>query len=107
MGIYKNFISQTRKPEGVLGRMMLKGMNSGHAKLADWGMSHLRKGNAKSILEIGCGGGRNAGELLKRYPGSFVTAIDYSPLSVEKAAEYNKIDRILRPDIPCVFFSTE
>lgn len=29
-------------------------------------------------------------ELLKRYPGAKVTAIDYSPLSVEQAAEYNK-----------------
>ena len=26
MGLYKNFVSQTRKPEGVLGKMMLKGM---------------------------------------------------------------------------------
>ncbi len=43
MGLYKNFVSQTRKPEGVLGKMMLNGMNSGHAKVADWGMDHLHK----------------------------------------------------------------
>lgn len=36
MGLFKNYVSQTRKPEGVLGKMMLKGMNSGHAKMADW-----------------------------------------------------------------------
>lgn len=30
MGLFKNFVSQTRKPEGNLGRMMLNGMNSGH-----------------------------------------------------------------------------
>ena len=90
MGLYKNFVSQTRKPEGVLGKMMLKGMNTGHARVADWGMDHLHKEDAEAILEIGCGGGRNAGELLKRYPGSHVTAVDYSSLSVEKAREYNK-----------------
>ncbi len=90
MGLYKSFVSQTRKPEGVLGRMMLKGMNSGHAKVADWGMDHLNKEGAEAILEIGCGGGRNAGELLKRYPDSQVTAVDYSSLSVEKATEYNR-----------------
>ena len=90
MGLYKNFVSQTRKPEGVLGKMMLKGMNSGHAKMADWGMDYLNLENVEKILDIGCGGGRNAGELLKRYPGSHVTAIDYSPLSVEKASEYNR-----------------
>ena len=90
MGLYKNFVSQTRKPEGVLGKMMLKGMNTGHAKVADWGMDHLHNEDAEAILEIGCGGGRNAGELLKRYPDSHVTAVDYSGLSVEKASEYNR-----------------
>ncbi len=32
MGLFKNYVSQTRKPEGILGKMMLNGMNSGHAK---------------------------------------------------------------------------
>ena len=41
MGLFKSFVSQTRKPEGLLGKMMLSGMNSGHAKLADWGFTHL------------------------------------------------------------------
>ena len=90
MGLFKDYVSQTRKPEGFLGKMMLKGMNSGHAKVADWGMDHLNKKCAEAILEIGCGGGRNAGELLKRYPGSHVIAVDYSSLSVEKATEYNR-----------------
>lgn len=35
MGLFKNYVSQTRKPEGKLGKMMLNGMNSGHAKMAD------------------------------------------------------------------------
>nr|MCR5719898.1 class I SAM-dependent methyltransferase [Lachnospiraceae bacterium] len=65
------------------------GMNGGHAKMADWGMSHLKAIVPGEIVEIGCGGGRNAGELLKKYPGAKVTAIDYSKVSVEKAAEYN------------------
>ena len=39
MGLYKRFVSQTRKPEGMMGKMMLKGMNSGHAKVADWGIA--------------------------------------------------------------------
>ena len=35
MGLFKDYVSQTRKPEGRLGKMMLSGMNSGHAKMAD------------------------------------------------------------------------
>lgn len=90
MGLFKNYVSQTRRPEGFLGEMMIKGMNSGHAKMADWGLDHLKTIVPEEIVDIGCGGGRNAGELLKRYPEAKVTAVDYSPLSVEQTAEYNK-----------------
>ncbi len=89
MGLFKNYVSQTRKPKGFLGKMMVKSMNGGHAKMADWGLSHLTTIVPKEIVELGCGGGRNAGELLKRYPAARVTAIDYSEVSVEKATEYN------------------
>ena len=90
MGLFKSFVSQTRKPEGILGKMMLSGMNSGYAKLADWGFAHLPAITPERAVDLGCGGGRNAGELLKRYPNTHVTAIDYSELSVEKAKVYNK-----------------
>ena len=89
MGLFKDYVSQTRKPEGFLGKMMVNGMNGGHAKMADWGMSHLKTIAPEQIVEIGCGGGRNAGELLKKYPSSHVTAIDYSDVSVSKATAYN------------------
>lgn len=89
MGILKKFFSQTRKPEGKLGKLMLRSMNSGHAKLADWGFTHLPVIRPEQIVELGCGAGRNAKELLKKYPAAHVTAIDYSELSVEKAREYN------------------
>ena len=90
MGLYKNFVSQTRKPEDKLGKIMLNGMNSGHAKMADWGLSHLPDIAPAEITDLGCGGGRNAGELLKIYSRAHITAVDYSELSVEKAKEYNR-----------------
>ena len=90
MSLAKDFFSQTRKPEGFLGKMMLGTMNSGHAKLADWGFAHLPAITPERAADLGCGGGRNAGELRKKYPMAHVTAVDYSALSVEKAKEYNK-----------------
>ena len=90
MNLIHRFFNQTRKPEGVLGKLMLRGMNSGHAKLADWGMSHLPAQSVSRAVDLGCGAGRNAGELLKRYPAAHVTAIDYSALSVEAAQAYNR-----------------
>ena len=90
MGLFKDFCSQTRKPEGFLGKLMVWGMNSGHAKLADWGLAHLPELSVSDAVDLGCGGGRNAGELLKKYPAAHVTAIDYSALCVEKAKSYNR-----------------
>ncbi|MCR4929042.1 MAG: methyltransferase domain-containing protein [Lachnospiraceae bacterium] len=89
MGLFKNYVSQTRKPEGFLGKMMVNGMNGGHAKMADWGMAFLKTIEPEEIVDIGCGGGRNAGALLEKYPAAFVTAIDYSEVSVSKATAYN------------------
>ena len=90
MGLFKKFVSQTKKPEGLLGGIMLNGMNSGHAQMADWGLVFLPEIKPTIIADLGCGGGRNAGELLKRYPNAKVTAIDYSDLSVETARKYNR-----------------
>ena len=89
MGLFKDYVSQTRKPEGRLGEVMISGMNSGHAQMADWGLSHLPEITPEKAVDLGCGGGRNAGELMECYPEAQVTAIDYSPLSVAKAREYN------------------
>lgn len=89
MGLFKNYVSQTRKPEGFLGKMMVNGMNGGHAKMADWGMAYLKTIEPEEIVDIGCGGGRNAGALLVKYPVAHVTAIDYSEVSVSKATTYN------------------
>lgn len=90
MGLYKKFVNQTRKPEGFLGKMMVDGMNSGHAKLSDWGMSHLNGIDPSTIAELGCGGGRNTAELLKLYPKAIITALDYSEVSVDKAKNFNR-----------------
>ena len=89
MGLLKKFFNQTRKPDGFLGNLMLNRMNIGHAKLSDWGMSHFPEIAPEKIAELGCGGGRNAAALLKKYPGAKLTAADYSPLSVEQTRKYN------------------
>ena len=98
MGLIKKYMNQTRKPEGILGKMMLKGMNMGHAKLSDFGISKLPEREFFAIAELGCGGGRNIDALLCKYKEAKVTGVDYSPLSVQKALEYNK-DNMSRCEI--------
>ena len=90
MGLLSKIFSNTRKPEGFFGRMMVNGMNGGgHARLAEWGLSHLTLTADANVLDVGCGGGANVARLLKRCPKGTVTGIDYSPVSVKKSTEVN------------------
>ncbi|MBR6443993.1 MAG: class I SAM-dependent methyltransferase [Firmicutes bacterium] len=89
MGLFKKFFNMTRKPEGILGKMMINTMNKGHGMMSDWGMSFLDGVEASNICELGCGGGKSAAKLMKRYPEAKLTAVDYSPVSVQKASELN------------------
>ncbi len=78
------------RPEGLSGKLMLNRMNSGnHARLSDWGLSHLLIGPKSAMLEIGCGGGANVARLLARCPDGQVVGVDYSEVSVEKSRDFN------------------
>lgn len=83
-------LQNTRKPEGFFGRLILRGMNSGHASLARWGMSHLNWQPDWNVLDIGCGGGANLAQILKRCPAGKAYGIDLSPESVNFAKKKNK-----------------
>ena len=90
MGLLSKIFSNTRKPEGFFGRMMVNGMNGGgHAKLAEWGLSEVSIAESAHILNVGCGGGANIARLLSRAPKGRLTGIDYSPVSVKKSREVN------------------
>ncbi len=90
MGLLSKIFSNTRKPEGFFGRMMVNGMNGGgHAKLAEWGLSEVSITENANILDVGCGGGANIARLLHRAPKGRVVGIDYSPVSVKKSRDVN------------------
>ena len=90
MGILSKIFSNTRKPEGFFGRMMVNGMNGGsHARMAEWGLSNVNLSEHADVLDIGCGGGANIARLLQRCPKGTVTGIDHSPVSVKKSTEVN------------------
>ena len=88
--IFKDFFSQCARPEGFLGRCMLRFMNFGHAPLTNWGLDHVVFRNGMTMLDIGCGGGATLKRLLKRSPDSKVYGIDISAESVAKAKKVNK-----------------
>ncbi len=89
-GFLSTIFSNTRKPEGFWGRLMVVGMNGGsHAAMASWGLDHANVPADGEILDIGCGGGANLARLMDRSLRAKVTGIDYSTVSVEKSRKVN------------------
>ena len=90
MGLLSKIFSNTRKPEGFWGRMMVAGMNGGsHAAMASWGLDLANIPAEGEILDIGCGGGANLARLMARSLSAKVTGVDHSPVSVEKSSKVN------------------
>ena len=90
MGLLSKIFSNTRKPEGFWGRMMVAGMNGGsHAAMASWGLDLANVPAEGEILDIGCGGGANLARLMDRSLRAKVTGVDHSPVSEEKSRKVN------------------
>lgn len=90
MGLKKRFFQNARKPKGIGGRVMLFRMNIRHNANALWGLSHVEIPPAAKILDIGCGGGKNMRNLLRRAPQGSIFGVDYSPDSVVLSTRSNK-----------------
>ena len=47
-----NFFENTRKPQGFGGKLMAKMMNSGHAKVSQWGFSNISAKPDAKVLDL-------------------------------------------------------
>lgn len=91
MSLIKKIFANTRKPgKGITGKMMLQMMNTMHNKNAMWCLSNIEIEKAFNILEIGCGGGKNISNLLKKAPHAKVYGVDYSKTSVANSKKFNR-----------------
>lgn len=65
-------------------------MNSRHSKVTDWGLSHVSIKTQKTILDVGCGGGRTVSKLAAVATTGKVYGLDYSKESVAMASKVNR-----------------
>lgn len=87
--MFKSFFENFIKPKDNFGgRFMLRSMNKGHEKLARWGRSYLNIDKNYTVLDLGCGGGRNIEYFLTK--ADKVYGLDHSETSVKMASEINK-----------------
>jgi ubiquinone/menaquinone biosynthesis C-methylase UbiE len=90
MGFRQKLVNQVRKPSGRFGKIIARGMNKGHAKLAEWGLSHVKIDPSNIILDIGCGGGGNLKRYAKIIVNGKIYGIDYSETAVDVSKEINR-----------------
>ena len=86
----EKIVRQCRKPTGFFGRLIGRGMNTGHGNLRRWGLSHISINLDAFILDVGCGGGKAVQELARISSRGKVCGIDYSEEMVQLARKINK-----------------
>jgi ubiquinone/menaquinone biosynthesis C-methylase UbiE len=97
MGLLKKIGMQCRKPSGLLGRFIGRAMNSGHAKIRRWGLSHISINSDSCVLDIGCGGGMAVKEIASSVTKGKVYGIDYSQDMVQLSQKVN--DNLIKQGI--------
>ena len=78
MSIIKNIFQNFRKPKNsFMGRCIVKMMNQGHNRISLWCIDNFVKlSGGETVLDIGCGGGQNVANFIKRTHG-LVCGMDY------------------------------
>jgi ubiquinone/menaquinone biosynthesis C-methylase UbiE len=84
------FIHQCRRPNGWLGRFVIRGMNRRHSKVTDWGLEHVTVRRSDIVLDVGCGGGRTIAKLAALATAGKVYGADFSGTSVAAARRSNR-----------------
>ena len=90
MGTLSKFWNTNARPEGWMGRLALRTMNLTHTPMALWNLSLIDFQSDWTILDVGCGGGKNIARILKRCPQGQVYGIDYSKESVAYSIKNNR-----------------
>lgn len=90
MTLLGRFLSQTGKPRGRFGRILVRSMNFGHSGLTRWGLSKVEIPETATVLDIGCGGGQTLERLAALASRGKAVGIDYSNDSVAVARKRNR-----------------
>ncbi len=92
-GFFQNLLHSVfqncSKPVGVMGKLIIRMMNASHNPISQWGLSHVDFSPDATVIDLGCGGGKNVSALLEICPHGYVTGFDYSSVSVEMSKKKN------------------
>jgi len=90
MSLGHTLLRQCGKPTGWFGRVTLWSMNRRHAKVTEWGLSHVSVRKDDTVLDVGCGGGATVARLSALASGGRIYGVDYSEDSVTSSRKRNR-----------------
>lgn len=90
MSLEKLLIQQCKEPQGWLGQLMLKIMNTTYHRTIIWALSTVEKQDNLTILDIGCGGGKVLKILSQSYKNSAVFGVDIAIEAINSSTRLNK-----------------
>lgn len=85
--MFARFMSNFRKPEGLIGGIVVRLMNKGHAAKTEAVVDRLGIGDDEVVLDIGCGGGVAIRMMAEK--AASVYGIDISDVSVARSIKTN------------------
>lgn len=86
MTYWNNF----KKPEGVIGKIVLKRMSLQHKVKVKWVLTLINMEKSCTLLDIGCGEGGFINYAIKKNTNIKAYGLDYSDVSVKAAKKRNK-----------------
>lgn len=92
MNIVNRLIEQAKNPNGFIGSIMLKIMNTAHIGMNIWALEKLRIRENPVMLDIGTGGGKTIHTQSKRNKYGKLFGIDYSEQAVKDSIRANSED---------------
>ncbi|MGE7623516.1 class I SAM-dependent methyltransferase [Viridibacillus sp. NPDC096237] len=92
MNLLNRLIEQAKNPNGIIGSIMLRIMNSAHTSMNRWALEKIKIRESAVMLDVGCGGGKTIQLLSKRNTSGKISGIDYSEQAVKDSIRANKQD---------------
>jgi len=92
MTLLQRLIEQAKKPNGIVGSLMLRIMNRAHSGMNTCLMRQEVIKEGDTVLDIGCGGGNTLQSLSKMNPSGTIYGIDFSTQAVQESLKTNETD---------------
>lgn len=92
LNLLNRLIEQAKNPNGIIGSIMLRIMNSAHTSMNRWALEKIIIRESAVMLDVGCGGGKTIQLLSKRNISGKISGIDYSEQAVKDSIRANKQD---------------